>query len=146
MSLPTTYIMYLLVSIFITVSVGHSLFHHGRPFLIETFRDENMADAVNGLLIVGFYLVNLGYITLALRSALRPELLVESIEFLASKIGLVCLILGGMHLINLAVFASICACHQPSTDQREIWSQPRGAHSGRRAANQHWCNDTALPE
>jgi len=113
MSLSFTYIIYLLLSTLITVNVGHSLFHHGRPFLIETFRDENMADAVNGLLIVGFYLVNLGYITLALRSEFRPELLVESIEFLATKIGLVCFILGGMHLINLAVFASICVCHQP---------------------------------
>lgn len=127
MSLPLTYILYLLISIFITVSVGHSLFHHGRPFLIETFRDEHMADAVNGLLIVGFYLVNLGFIALALRSELRPELLVESVEFLATKIGLVCLSLGGMHLINLAVFASICACHQPSTDQGKTWSQLRGS-------------------
>ena len=108
MNLTTTYFLYLSISIAITVWVAHTLHSRGRVFLVDIFKsNEKLADSVNDLLVVGFYLVNLGYVTLALKYGTKPTNLVESIEFLATKIGLVLLILGVMHFFNLYVFTRL---------------------------------------
>jgi len=108
MILTTTYFVYLAASIVVTVWVARTLHTRGRIFLVTSFHgNERIADAVNDLLVVGFYLVNFGYVTLALKYGTRPSNLHESIEFLATKIGLVMIILGAMHCFNLVVFTQI---------------------------------------
>ena len=65
----TTYLLYLAVSISITVWVARTLHKNGRIFLVDSFLgNEALADSVNRLLVVGFYLVNLGYVSLALKT------------------------------------------------------------------------------
>lgn len=85
-----------------TIWVARTLFTHGRAFLIDAFTgDEALADSINHLLVVGFYLVNLGIICLNLaldHPVTDPAGLIES---LATKVGIVLLVLGGMHLMNL---------------------------------------------
>jgi hypothetical protein len=99
-----TYVMYLAISIAVTVWVARTLSHNGRIFLIDAFHnDERLADSVNHMLVVGFYLINLGYVTIALRYGRTPDSLQESIEFLSTKVGLVLLVLGAMHFFNLFV-------------------------------------------
>jgi hypothetical protein len=65
--------------------------------------DERLADSVNHLLVVGFYLINMGYVTLALKAGDKPEVPREAIEFLSTKVGLVLLVLGAMHFFNVFV-------------------------------------------
>ena len=113
MSLTATYVIYLLVSAAITIWVARVLHRRGRMFLVETFRgNEALADSTNSLLVVGFYLVNFGYVALALRFGAKPEGLNESIEFLSTKIGLVLLILGVLHFFNLLVFSRLMKRHR----------------------------------
>jgi hypothetical protein len=101
-----TYLSYLLVSLFLTVWVGRTLHHNGRIFLIDAFGGNvPLADSINHLLVVGFYLINLGYVALALKEGSAPRDLREVIETLSSKIGVVLLVLGGMHFFNLFVFS-----------------------------------------
>ena len=101
-----TYAAYLLVSVALTIWVAQTLFRHGRVFLVDAFQgNEPLADSVNHLLVVGFYLINAGYVTLALKYGDKPRGLVEAIEFFSTKIGLVLLVLGFMHFFNLAVFS-----------------------------------------
>lgn len=108
MNMPITYAVYLAISGVVTVWVARTLHHRGRVFLVEIFSGrEKLADSVNDLLAVGFYLINFGYVALALRYGAKPVNLQESIEFLATKIGLVLLILGVMHFGNLLVFAKL---------------------------------------
>ncbi len=103
-----TYIIYLVVSIVLTVWVARTLFRNGKVFLVDAFRqNEVLADSVNHLLVVGFYLINVGYITLALKYGSKPGTVSESIESLSTKIGLVLLVLGFMHFVNLTVFSSM---------------------------------------
>ena len=103
-----TYGIYLLVSIALTVWVARTLYTNGRIFLVDTFLgNEPLADSVNRLLVVGFYLINIGYVTLALKYGEKPESLVEAIEFFSTKIGLVLLVLGVMHFLNLYVFSTM---------------------------------------
>ena len=99
-----TYITYLPVSILLTMWVGRVLSRNGKPFLLGIFHgDSTLADAVNKLLLVGFYLINIGYAVVTLRvlsSILNPQ---EMIEVLSRKIGAIILILGGMHFFNLFI-------------------------------------------
>jgi len=112
MILTTTYFVYLAASIVVTVWVAKTLHTRGRIFLVTSFHgNERIADAVNDLLVVGFYLVNFSYVTLALKYGAKPTNLQESIEFLATKIGLVMVILGAMHCFNLLVFTRISRHH-----------------------------------
>jgi hypothetical protein len=106
MDLSITYGVYLGISAAVTIWVARTLHKRGRVFLVESFHDnEKLADSVNDLLVVGFYLINFGYVTLALKYGDKPANLQESIEFLATKIGLVLVILGGMHFVNLLGFS-----------------------------------------
>ena len=99
------YLVYLPVSVAMTVWVARTLHRNGRVFLVQAFRGrEDMADAVNHLLVVGFYLINLGFITAALRYGAKPTNPQEVIEFLSTKLGIVMLVLGGMHFFNMRNF------------------------------------------
>jgi hypothetical protein len=104
------YLSYLAISIASTMWVARNLHRNGRVFLIEAFGgNADLADSVNQLLLVGFYLINIGYITLALRTDAALNSLREIIELESQKLGVVLLILGGMHFFNLMVFAKLRA-------------------------------------
>ena len=99
------YVAYLLVSIGLTIWVARTLHKNGRVFLVDAFHgNETMADSVNHLLVVGFYLINVGFVTLALKYGTPPTTVQECIEYLATKIGLVLLVLGAMHFFNMFNF------------------------------------------
>jgi hypothetical protein len=102
------YVAYLTISISLTIWVARTLMKNGRIFLVDTFLgNEPLADSVNHLLVVGFYLINAGYVMLALKYGQRPGDLPEAIETLSTKVGLVLLVLGGMHFFNLYVFSRL---------------------------------------
>jgi len=103
-----TYLIYLALSIALTIWVAHTLHKNGRVFLVEVFdRNEPLADSVNHLLVVGFYLINLGFISLALRLGYEVVGTGAAIEALSRKVGMVLLVLGGMHFFNLFVFTRL---------------------------------------
>ncbi len=102
--LVQTYALYVFISLAMTIWVGHTLHKNGRVFLIENFKgNAALADSINHLLLVGFYLINFGFISLALRYGTKPDDYGAMIEFLSTKIGLVIIILGIMHFTNMIV-------------------------------------------
>ena len=102
----TTYLLYLGISIALTIWVGRTLFKNGRVFLVDVFHgNESLADSVNHLLVVGFYLINFGYVSLALKLGYDVATAREGIEALSVKVGMVLLVLGGMHFFNLLIFS-----------------------------------------
>jgi hypothetical protein len=101
-----TYLVYLSVSIALTIWVAHTLHKNGRIFLVDVFHgNESLADSVNHLLVVGFYLINLGWVCLMLKLGYDISSPKEGIEALSVKIGTVLLVLGGMHFFNLFIFS-----------------------------------------
>ncbi|GAA3303239.1 hypothetical protein Dvina_39800 [Dactylosporangium vinaceum] len=98
-----TYLIYLAVSGLLTVWVARTLFRNGQVFLDDAFADERLAESVNHLLVVGFYLLNLGYIAIAMKTADTILTGSGAMETLAWKLGLVLLVLGGVHFGNLFV-------------------------------------------
>jgi len=100
--------VYVALSISLTIWVAHTLHKNGRVFLIDSFHgNEQLADSVNHLLVVGFYLINIGYIALALREGVAPADLRGVLETISRKIGVVMLVLGGMHFFNVFVFSKM---------------------------------------
>jgi hypothetical protein len=103
-----TYIVYIALSIPLTIWVAHTLYKNGRVFLIDSFRgNERLADSVNHLLVVGFYLINIGYVALALKERIAPTDVREVLETISRKIGVVMLVLGAMHFFNILVFSKM---------------------------------------
>src|SRR4249920_4171250 len=100
------YLVYLGISIGLTIWVARTLHKNGRVFLVDVFHgNEPLADSVNHLLVVGFYLINLGYVSLALKLGYTLASAQEGIEALSVKVGTVMLVLGGMHFFNLLIFS-----------------------------------------
>jgi len=103
-----TYILYLVISVALTVWVARTLHKNGRLFLVDAFHgNEPLADSINHLLVVGFYLVNSGYVSLALKYGDKAADLQQLLEALSTKVGAVLLILGVMHFFNLYVFSKM---------------------------------------
>ena len=103
-----TYIIYLALSIVLTVWVAHTLSKNGLVFLVDCFhQNEALARAVNSLLVVGFYLINLGFISLFLQTGAEVNAPQQVFEILSVKMGLVLLLLGFMHFFNLVVFTKL---------------------------------------
>jgi hypothetical protein len=108
MNVAICYFTYLVISIGLTVWVAKTLHKSGRVFLVDAFHgNTELADSVNHLLVVGFYLINVGYIALALQTTSAMNTLREMIELESEKIGVVLLILGAMHFFNILVFAKM---------------------------------------
>ncbi|MFF9024075.1 hypothetical protein [Streptomyces eurythermus] len=102
------YVIYLVVSIALTIWVARTLSRNGRIFLADVLRgDERLADAVNHLLVVGFYLVNLGFVALYLSDDDTVQDTRGVFEALSTKLGVVLLVLGAMHLGNVYVLNRI---------------------------------------
>ena len=103
-----TYFIYIALSVPLTVWVAHTLHKNGRIFLVDSFQgNEQLADSVNHLLVVGFYLINIGYVAVALKEGVAPVDLREMLETISRKIGVVMLVLGGMHFFNIFVFSKM---------------------------------------
>jgi hypothetical protein len=121
------YFSYLAISIVLTVWVARTLHSSGRVFLLDAFHgNAELADSVNKLLVVGFYLINIGYIALALKTSDPLSSFRSVIELESTKLGVVLLILGGMHFFNMFVLArmrrrSLAVDPGPRVAQAGIW-------------------------
>jgi hypothetical protein len=102
-----TYLAYLAIAVPLLIWVAGTLRRNGLRFLVDVFGEQDLAVSVNQLLVVGFYLVNLGFVALFLRVD-RDVLDVRGvIETLSVKLGIVLLALGVLHLINVRVFTAL---------------------------------------
>jgi len=112
-----TYIAYLFVSVSLTVWVARTLHKNGRIFLVDSLLgNEPLADSVNHLLVVGFYLINIGFVTLALKYGDKATDAQTALEILSTKVGLVLVVLGVMHFFNLFIFSKMrrrATLHRP---------------------------------
>ncbi|MEU7605326.1 hypothetical protein AB0B78_13615 [Streptomyces sp. NPDC040724] len=128
-----TYVIYLLISIGLTVWVARTLSRNGRVFIGDVLQgNEKLADAVNQLLVVGFYLVNIGFVTLYLRSSEEIDSARGLFEALSVKLGVVLLVLGVMHLGNVWVLnkmrrRGIMERQQTPPVPPQGWTAPVGA-------------------
>lgn len=99
-----SYAVYLAISIGMTIWVARVLSRSGQVFLMRCFgHDEELASSTNRLLVIGFYLVNIGFISMRLHA--WPAEQIELIPALGSRIGSSILVLGIMHFTNMLLIA-----------------------------------------
>lgn len=105
MFIEASYAVYFTISLGVTVWVAHTLHKNGAVFLVDAFHgNRELAGSVNHLLVVGFYLINVGYVAQALRTDRDITTLRGAIELVSDKLGIILMVLGGMHFFNLYVF------------------------------------------
>lgn len=104
----TSYVLYLVLTIGLTIWVASTLFKSGRVFLVDIFSgNQEFANSVNRLLVVGFYLINLGFAVSSLDAIGSVNDLSDLFIRLSKRVGIITLILGGMHFLNIYVFFQI---------------------------------------
>ena len=105
MYIEWSYAVYLALRISATIWVARTLYKNGRVFLVDAFDgNSELAGSVNHLLVVGFYLINVGYVTRALTTSGNIASLRGAIELVSTKIGTILMLLGVMHFFNIYVF------------------------------------------
>lgn len=104
----TSYVLYLVLTIGLTIWVASTLFKNGKVFLVDIFSgDQEFANSVNKLLVVGFYLINLGFAVSSLDAIGSVNNLADLFIRVSKRVGIITLILGGMHFLNMYVFFQI---------------------------------------
>jgi hypothetical protein len=128
MTTSITYLLYITISVLITVFVASTLSKNGKHFLVDGFDgNEPLAASVNHLLVVGFYLINTGFVLVRMRIGVTISSLENVITYLASNVGSVLIILGAAHFINMLLISSYRAS--------ALKSKERKAALAERAAN-----------
>jgi hypothetical protein len=127
------YLAYSVVAVGLIVWLARTLFANGAVFLEDVFPDDpRLAASVNRLLVTGFYMANLGYAAIILRSE-RAYDGVEAFEILASKLGVLLLTLAALHFVNLYIFyrvrrrATAAVMPPPVAPQVHLPPPPPGA-------------------
>jgi len=97
--LGLTYLLYIAISLAMTFWVGRTLNKNGHVFLMENYADNTaLAKAINSMLLVGFYMINIGFISYTLKiSGAAPLDYAQVLEFLSVKVGFIAIVLGVMH-------------------------------------------------
>ena len=104
MTTSITYITYIAISIGITIFVSRTLSKNGKIYLIDGFNgNTELADSVNHMLVVGFYLLNIGFVLMQLQTKGPIADLESMIVYLSSNVGLVLVVLGAAHFFNMIV-------------------------------------------
>ena len=97
------YCIYIGASVLLTIWVGDTLHRNGRPFLVSVFKEDGLADSVNRLLVIGFYLVNFGAAAILINTGGLPATVADMLKQTVTRVGVVLLVLGFMHFNNLLV-------------------------------------------
>ena len=99
---PVTYITYIAISICITIFVSRTLSKNGEIYLVDGFNGNvELAKSVNHMLVVGFYLLNIGFVLLRMQTGAAIVDIETMIVYLSSGIGLVLVVLGAVHFTNM---------------------------------------------
>ena len=105
--LLTVYLAYGAIAIGLVTWLARTLYANGALFLEEVFPGrEELAAAVNRLLVTGFVMLNLGWAALLLRAG-EPVTWAAAVEALALRLGLLLVTLAVLHFVNLAVLAGV---------------------------------------
>lgn len=110
------YVAYAAVAIGLTAFLARTLYRNGGVFLRDVFGERAaIADAVNRLLVIGFYMFNLGYAFYAFNAS-RGLDAYAAMQFFVNRVGGLLLVLAVMHLVNVLIFWRI-RIHR---EQREL--------------------------
>jgi len=119
------YLTYGVTAVGLITWLARTLYANGALFLEEVFpAREQLAGAVNRLLVTGFVMLNLGWAALLLRAG-RPVDAAAAVEALALRLGLLLITLAVLHFVNLAVLAAVRTMQRRRQDvpvRPDLWA------------------------
>ncbi len=98
-----SYIIYLIITFYITIFVGWKVYKIGFIYLTNLIDNHSVCQSINNLLLICYYLVNLGFSAISLQNWERIDSITIMFSSLSYKIGFILLILGILHFINLSI-------------------------------------------
>ncbi|MEO5564961.1 MAG: hypothetical protein ABIR18_16055 [Chitinophagaceae bacterium] len=108
------YIIYLFITYLITVHVGLRFYKNGRLYILRLLHgDEKLTDFINRILLTGYYLLNLGYVALMIRSWRTVITWTDLLLSICTMTGKIMLTLAVIHFFNMAFILLISRRHQP---------------------------------
>jgi hypothetical protein len=97
------YSFYFVIIGYITIIVGKKFHTHGRVFIHDLFTDYNLGESVNNILLVGYYLLNIGNAVLMIREWPTLHSLESVIVEIGFNVGQIVLLLAFMHYVNITL-------------------------------------------
>ena len=117
------YIIFLGLMIFIIVYVGRYFYSNGRVFIISLFHGNvSLADQVNKLLLIGYYLFNIGYSFIKLKQWQKISNLEMMFSSLASNTGVLIFLLALIHYLNMLVIYQLSKSKSNSITHKSFQS------------------------
>lgn len=98
------YMLFFPAMLALSVGVAQTCHRHGRPWMLGLFDgDAPFVDAVNNILLVCCYTINLGYIALVMGDWERISSIEHLIATLAKRMAVIVFALAALHYQNIAV-------------------------------------------
>jgi hypothetical protein len=98
------YTIYLLITIFIIVKVGRICYQNGNIYVAQLIPDHmDLCHKINQVLLLGYYLMNIGYCAMTLISWEKILTFDQLIEVIAFKSAIIIGTIAFMHYINIYV-------------------------------------------
>ncbi|OYU95063.1 MAG: hypothetical protein CFE21_12205 [Bacteroidetes bacterium B1(2017)] len=97
-----SYCLYLPATFYITIVIGKDLNQQGAHFLLQTFAgDTELVQTLNKFLLIGYYLINLGYAAVSVNFFSQIDTWLMLVEELTLRLGMLLMGLGFIHYFNL---------------------------------------------
>lgn len=100
-----SYIIYLPIMVYVTVRVGAICHHNGEIWTMELYHDEEFVKALNRILLLGYYLVNIGYVTLVISFWETILSVQQMVLVIATRIGSILIALALLHYMNIGALS-----------------------------------------
>lgn len=98
-----SYALFFPAMLYTAVRVATLCHRHGAVWLMRLFNDRRFVDAVGRALVVGCYMVNLGYVALVVSAWEPVHTAGRMLSVLSGRIALILFTLAGLHYGNMAV-------------------------------------------
>ncbi|MES2240951.1 MAG: hypothetical protein V4497_11905 [Bacteroidota bacterium] len=98
------YFIYLSMTIFIIIKVGKKCHQNGKIYVSSLIPNEvEMCHKINNVLLLGYYLLNIGYCSMTLISWEKIISLQQLLETIAFKAAIIICIISILHYFNLFI-------------------------------------------
>jgi hypothetical protein len=112
----TAYIVYITLTIYIIFWVGRLFHRNGRLFILQLYKDDEQGtDTINNILLIAYYLFNIGYAFLKLKMWEHVRSPAELISSVSYHLGLLILILAVTHYFNMLIIYFLSKKHKTFT-------------------------------
>ena len=101
------YLMYFAITFLIIVKVGRICYTNGNVYVAQLIPNhEDLCKKVNHLLLIGYYLLNIGYCTMTIMSWETIVSFSQLVEVISFRTSLIIMIIAIMHYLNILILTN----------------------------------------